>query len=646
MPSSPAVVLFASALLESGAAVVDHLRCGVLALAVMTAAVTAVEPSAGHAEIVHALCLAAEEGRYDGEAVRQLAQSGLLGSLAALTVLDAEHPRRRTMVHDALAWAGRCRGWHPEMLRRYDPGAHAVFHGEGRQEQERVATCLDWAEWPQATPAVLVRAAPLPTLAWLEDQKGRAQPELGRLRLVLDEWASWIRIGRERQYVDELCQRIAALARSPAIVADEPTFIRVLRSAGDAGAVAATEPLIEALDHASAAVRAEALAALAKLPGQRAMAAVIGRSALESDPEVVTRLAERLAVWADSSEAGAAALSLLESDDPRVRHAAVAAAVSAGWPQRAEIITRAMADTDGAVVGAALQAIALDAEGIPADPVLDLAADYAQALPELVDALGALRDPRASLLLVSWLRKEVNGAVQVKLVLALRSIGDVIARKAIASLLDTSTDPVVVEHALAAIDDLAIEDAVPRLLALGDDRTAPDGVRLHAIRALGRFGRPDTQAALLRLQAHALESFVAEGDTPGFAEQDLLDAVAIEIAIARLRHGDAEAGAELQRLWTGGIAASRFFMLQALAETGVEHPVIRHGLASADFAVLLAALRCVRVIGPERYREDLLRLQGMPLLQSIDASIDSDRLVTILAAALEASVATPSGDQP
>lgn len=611
------------------------LACGPLAL-------VAVET--GPAGAVSRLVDADAVNRFDAQAVQDLAAGGVATAMQGVPSLAEERPRLRSMVLAAVAAAARCRGWDPELLRCYDPAGHRMFYGEDRPRQELLRASLAWREWPPELPEALVHAAPLPTLAWLDAQGSGPTASTEQVRRIVEAWGGWIRLGRERQHLPEVRRRFAALFSGPLSAQDPKLRAALARALGDAAAQEALPALAAALADPVAAVRAESAAALGKLGGESALRAIVGRLVLEPEAPVAARMAETLGRWPDPA-AGDAALAVLRAGSaPTVRRAAVLAAGSARWAVRAEIIHLGLLDADGMVVGAALRAVAEYPAGIAPDAVLDLAADHQRAQPELVDALGALRDPRASLLLAAWLRREDNAAVQVALIRALRSIGDGIAGRAIAGMLDASVDALVVEHVLDAIDGLALAAAVPRLVALADDRTAPPGVRLGAIRALGRFDAPDARACLARLATGAAAAFApVAGQEDGVMAAELIDRARIETAVARFRRGETGASAAVQAAWNGGNASARHALLAALAVTSTSHPVLREGLRSREPAVLTIALRCARAVGAGPYRDDLLAVQRRALLRGLDAGVDGGVFAAALADALRAADPTAGG---
>ena len=585
---------------------------------------------------------AADVGQSAPELPEQAAELGAAVALACLDFLDDAHPLRRKPLHAVIAAATVGRAWPAEILRHYDPAAWRLFYRtEGRRDQERLAACLKWSVWEPATPEVLVRAAPVPALAWFEQQARADQPEFDHLLALWKTWGLWVRSGRELQHLDALGNAIAKLATNPAILRHAAARAALAKFAGECEAVVAVPFLRASLGTGETVeVRGNAAIALGRCGGAEALAALTRYAAVETDAAVLVKLAAALETWPEDAAAGAALLALFERvPEAAVRRSVLFAAIPGRWPQRSALVLRALREDAGGVAGVALLATAARAEPAAREAVLAFAAAARTAQPNLIDALGALREPRAGEILSRWALAERNVSLQLKLVQALRAVGGADARATLVKLLQTGTDGLVVEHIILALEELAAADAVPMLLTLAGDRTAPVGVRLQAIRALGVFPRPEVRELLARLATRVEAEFgVAEEGASRGAREDRIEQSRVYLAIARLRLGVPEASVEIGRTFARGTAGVQFIILQLLGALKQDHAVIRDGLKSGDFAVLLAAVTAARRTNPVSYRKELERLAAGPFIRALGQSgVDALNFEDLLGDALEAA---------
>ena len=585
---------------------------------------------------------AADAGQSAPELPEQAAELGVAAALACLEMLDDEHPSRRKPLHAVIAAASVGRAWPAEILRHYDPAAWRLFYQpEGRREQERLAACLQWKTWEPATPEVLVRAAPVPALAWLEQQARAAEPEFDHLLALWKSWGLWVRSGRELQHLDALGHAIAKLSTNPALLRHAAARAALAKLAGECEAVAALPFLSASLGAGETAeIRGNAAIALGRCAGPDALAALTRYAAVETDAAVLVKLAAALETWPEDASAGAALLALFERvREPAVRRSVLFAAIPGRWPQRSALVLRALREDAGGVAGVALLATAARPEPAARESVLAFAAAARTAQPNLIDALGALGDPRAGEILSRWALAERNASLQLKLAQALRATGGADARATLVKLLQTGTDGLVVEHIILALEELAVADAVPMLLTLAGDRTAPVGVRLQAIRALGVFPRPEVRDLLARLttQVEAEFGIVEEGASRG-AREDRIEQARVYLAIAQLRLGVPEAAVVIGGLFARGTAGVQFITLQLLGALKQDHAVIRAGLNAGDFAVLLAAVTAARRTNPASYRAELERLAAGLFIRALSQSgVDALNFEDLLGDALEAA---------
>lgn len=592
------------------------------------------------------LARAADEGRYDGKLVQEAGDAGLAAAFACVETLDDAHPQRRRMVHEVLAAAGRERGWNRELLRLYDPRGYELTQPDsGLAFQERVARCLTWETWEPATPDALVRTAPLPTLGWLDRQAKTEAPQAARVAAIARALGVWVRTGRELQYAPSLRAATATLLVSKALMHQPDAAKAIVRLAGEAGATEAVERLADLLKSDDRpALRAEVAAALGRIGGEPARVALIARLPLEDDPATQDKLAAALEHWPTDPGTGEALLALFKrSRDAGVRRSALFAAIEGRWPARPTLLHAGLDDEDGSVMGIALQALAAQPEPTLRDAVLTLAPAFKQPPATLVDALGAYADARASPLLAGWLERETNVPMMVKLVRALGSVGDAVARKALLRCLESQIQPLVAEHTVEALERSNAAEALPAILALARDESAPINVRLQAVQALGRFDTPASKACLNDLASRVAEAFAkpAAGESPGAKrDADRIDEARVFLALSRLRLNEPGAGAEFQRLFDQGTATSRFYALRFLAITRTHHPAIRDGLKSNDFATLLAAVLATKATRPAELRAELLHLKARPLLQAMgESGVDTVSFLRLLDEAIAAAEA-------
>ena len=585
---------------------------------------------------------AADSGQSVPELPEQAAELGVAAALACLEFLDDAHPLRRKPLHAVIAAATVGRAWPAEILRHYDPAAWRLFyHAEGRREQERLAACLQWKAWEPATTEVLVRAAPVPALAWLEQQARADEPAFDQLLALWKTWGLWVRSGRELQHQDALGNAIAKLSTNSAVLHHAAARAALAKFAGECEAVAAVPFLSASLRSGETAeIRGNAAIALGRCGGAEALAALTRHAVSEADATVLVKVAAALETWPEDATAGAALLALFERvPDAAVRRSVLFAAIPGRWPQWSALVLRALREDAGGVAGVALLATAARAEPAAREAVLAFAAAARTAQPNLIDALGALREPRAGEILSRWALAERNVSLQLKLVQALRAAGGADARAALVKLLQTGTDGLVVEHSILALEELAVADAVPTLLALAADRTAPVGVRWQAIRALGIFPRLEVRDLLARLatQVEAEFGVTEEGASRG-AREDRIEQARVYLAIARLRLGESTAADEIGRTFARGTASVQFITLQLLGALKLDHAVIRDGLNSGDFAVLLAAVTAARRTQPVSYRAELERLAAGPFIRALGHSgVDALNFEDLLGDALEAA---------
>lgn len=578
-------------------------------------------------EQVDALVERVNRGESPGALAHEAGALGMEAALAAAEHLDPAWPARCEALYELIAVAGRSRRMHPELLRLYDPAAWRTFHTEaGRADQKQLGAGLAWPDWPKALAAAAVRAAPEAALDWLLRQAVSAHPEFAHLREVLREWGWWVRVGHERRYAAALDEAASALAASVPVVRDAPTRGALLKFIGDVRASGALPFVRGSLQIESAEVRGEACAALGRLAGGEALETLQAEAREETDPDVLEKLALALQGWPRNAAAGGTLLHLFDrAGDAQVRRAVLYAAAGASWPQRADLIRRAFAAPDEGVLGVALEALVRQPAPELSESLLSLPDAYEAAPPGLVDALGVLGDARAIPHLLRWLARERNAAVRLKLAFALERIGGHDACQAIVRLLAAETDPLAAEHLAGLAGRAAMVEAIPHLMGLAEDATAPLAVRLQAIASFGRFDDPRVREALARL-SRQLHGHGDDRGAPGASSMpaEVRERMRVFVAMARLRLGEPGAEAEVQHLFDTGTPGAHLDVLLLLEAARRDHPVILQGLDSVDFIVLLAAVRAAGAADPKKYAGRLRAIRESPFVASMLASgIDS-----------------------
>lgn len=574
-------------------------------------------------ELVEQLVQKADAGEAAAGLAQQAGERGMEAALEAAAALDRGKPRRCKVLYETIAVAGRARRSHEELLKLYDPAAYRVFYSkEGLADQKKIASGLSWPQWPDYLPEAVVRAAPVPALEWLGRQSASPAPPLEQLQAILRQWGWWVRTGNERQHHQALARLAGSLASNPALRGTPSARAAFLRFLSDTACKEALDFVVESLEETSAEVRGEACRTLGRIGGAAALDALLRLAARESDTHVLEKLTVALEAWQDSPEVGDSMLALFQrTDRDEVRRAILYTAAQARWPQRAELILRAFDSPGAGVPGVALDALAQRAipESLP--KTLALLESLEQPQPQLVDALGALGDPRAVPHLVRWLERETHAPLRLKIAWALENTPGEEAHQAILELLAREKNPLTAEHVVAIAGRLRLPAAVPLLISLAEDTTAPFSVRIQAIAALGQFDLPQVRERLNGLGQQPEKHF-AEEATPESAdlEGQRVELARLFVALARLRLGEPEAAAELQRLYERAGPAVKLHALLQLAEARRDHPIIAQGLDSADFVVLLAAVRAAGAASPRQYHRQLVAMQRAPFLSALLSS--------------------------
>ncbi len=585
---------------------------------------------------------------------QQLMARGMSVAVIAATHLNEMKQDKSTELLRLISQLARSRRTQPELLRLYDPIAYLTFYGpDARAKQQQFAVPLMWRKWPSQTVYTMVRVAPLPLLAYLQTQADAKMPDSDHLEEVFREWGWWVRTGNEIQHVKELNEIIPRLFKNATITTDEKLLAALVRFTGEAHATAAVPLLLPCLSHNSETVRAGTAAALLRilrvLPAADRSAvrdAVVDRLNNETGTEAQTALAATAEILGAEESVGDALLDLSSrAKSPAVRRAILFSAAHAQWSKRDKLILAGLADPDPGTIAVALQAVAAHPTPAALPSVLELLDSIKSAQSPLIDAAGALADPRAVPTLKRWLA-DTNPAIRLKIALALEKIAaaESAAKKSstaatlLLSELNHEASSMVVPHLIAAAARLRLPDAEPTLIALAVDSTAPLVVRTQAVWALGKFDSPAVRKTLQDLQDDTKKYF-GDAFDPALpaGSPERIEQARLFVALSRMQLGVPGAKQEAEAICRRGNPTTQLTMLMVLAELQLDHPAVRQGLNSSEFAILLAAIKAAEAIDPQKYYADLLALQRAPFIAPLGASgLNTMGLNAILQSAIDA----------
>jgi len=406
--------------------------------------------------------------------------------------------------------------------------------------------------------------------------------------------------GNERQFGEDVRRVVFKCTRSTAIAADPESRIALLELIGAARADSTIEFVKQSVASDDEEVQVAACGTLGRLGGPTALKILASTIDGESSP-VQVAIAQALRHYSDNVDAGQLAVKLFEiCDNANVRREILLSAQDARWPQTAVLIDEAIDFPDDGVLGAAFGAVR---EGLPEelrDEIVELAIGADKAFPPLIDALGEAGDERAVPKLERWLASEQNAAVRIKLVLALEKIGGDEASRVIANVIANEADVSVMQQALRAAGELDLAVSVPVMIELSRDTTAPADVRSEAIWALGSMSPPSAVQALDEISANPGRLFDAADADPAD-----LKMARLYVELARMRAGRANAAEFVEEFYRKGTPSNRLTILVALGYLGIDHPLIEEGLRSADFPVVLGAVRAAHDVAPRKYAATL-----------------------------------------
>ena len=580
--------------------------------------------------------------------VKDASDLGIPAALAGAEFLAENKPARAQLLCEVMVPAGNTRRSDRELLRLYNPDAYRLFYTpEGIANQQKFAPPLAWKTWPGSFPDAVVGIAPVPLLAWLNAQAAAPKPALEKIARLSRSLGWWLRAQGERQHADAFRAAIVALSANAVLTADPTTAAALLRLIADSGATAATPFVIQQLGSPKLEVRSAAVDVLGRLAAHdaptrtAALDAFVKLTATEADASVQNRLATIAESWSDEPKIGDALLALYQrTTDTEVRRSILFTVSKATWPQRAAIIKAAFAAPGGGVVAVALDALA--AKPIPelSDAVFELVHDNADANPQLIDAAGAYGEARFAPTLLKWLKAEKNVAVQAKLLLALEKIPGEAVSQALADQLGQTADPYLATTLCHIASRRDLPAAVPMLVGLAEDTTAPMPIRAQAIWALGRYTLPAARDSLTRLRTEPAKFFKTVEGAPLVPET--LEQVRLYLALAALRQNDPAAEAEVTQRFNEGTPGTQLATLLALAELRRDDPLIATGLNSADYAVFQGAVQAAALANPAGYHDRLAALEKTPWISALLSSgLDLAKLPIAFNYALRNPGATP-----
>ena len=596
------------------------------------------------------------EGRESEPYLSAALDRGMIVALAVAEKLDEKKQAQSNELLHMMAHVGRARRSQPELLRLYDPAAYRTFYSAEREQiQTKLGAALQWETWPHYEVIALVRTAPLPTLAYLRKQAASEHPNQDHVRQILREWSWWVRTGYERQHLAELHAAIGTLAKNSAVTGDAETAVELVRAIGDTGDADSTATLIEALAHREESVRTAAANTMLRLVSaandQEAgalRAALVERLAKETSPAVLAALAEGAEAFGTDSDVGQALQTVFaRTSSAAVKRSILFTAGQASWPQREALVLAALRDEDAGTVAAALQAVSARpiAKAAPTVILLLDAAKSPQAV--LIDAAGAVADPRATRELVEWVSDE-NPVIRLKVDLALGRIAELeLAKdsakevsprsaKVLLDQLSRETSQLVVPQLIAIVARLHLAEAEKTLISLSMDTTAPLVVRTQAVWALGKFDTAEVRKTLQELHDNTAKYFADPREvTLAAGSPERLEQARLFIATSRMQLGMAGARDDADRVYREGTPTTQLTLLMLLSELKLDHPAIEQGLHSTEFAILLAAIKAAGTVDPVKYHPALEALAHDRWIQAVaDSGLDTLNFKATLQAAL------------
>lgn len=572
---------------------------------------------------------------------KEASDFGVVSAVAGAEFLAENKPARAQVLYEVMTPAGNARRSHAELLRLYQPEAFRLFYTpEGIADQRKIGVALAWKKWPSSLPEAAVGIAPVPLIEWLNTQAKAPKPALDKLASLTRPLGWWLRTHSERQYEKEFRDAIAALSTNPVIVADPASCVALLTLIADARAGGSVDFAAKQCESASPEVRAAAVGTLGRLVsddasnGAKALDVLVRLAATEQDVTVLTRLATASESWVAEPKIGQAMLDVYRrTTDTNLRRAILYSVGKTKWPQRGAIIKAALDQPGGGVVAVALDALAIQPVPELADAVFEMVSGNDEAQPQLIDVAGAYGEERYAPTLLRWLKTEKNIGVQLKLVRALEKTPGAAVSQALADQLGQTADPFLASQLCRVASHRDLPAAVPVLIALAEDATAPMVVRGQAVWALGRYTLPAARESLAKLRREP-ETFFKTPEGAALVPENLAQ-VRLYLALAALRQGDTAAEAEVRQCFTEGTPAVQLACMMAFAEIRRDDPLIAVGLTSTDFAALQSAVQAAALANPAAYHDRLAAMEKSPWIAAlISSGLDVAPLRTGLAYAL------------
>jgi len=567
-------------------------------------------------ELLDEIVNRADAGEWTGKLIYAASRRGMQAARESALRFDPTNRPRSLKLVEIIANVGRCRRLPAEVLRLYDPVAFEFFYGDlaKRRQAESFAPILAWEQWSELVPEAMVRAAPLLASDWLTGQAVAEKPRQADVAALLTAWSRWISMRNERLALDPLLHgALKALLGREELMQGGQSTVAILGCVGHAGLEEAVPVLARELAVGRTDVRSAAYLALGHMATPAALAVIVQNAGGEKDAAVACDIAVALQEYPASEEAGALALEMFRRwDDPAVRRDLLLSLHETEWPQRSQMILAATQSPAEGVLGVALDAVRPGLDPETREALLKYSTE--DPWPMLVDAFGELGDEAAVAPLLRWLVSARNEAIRIKIIVALEKIGGEAAVDAISGLVKTESDADVVLHVLRAAARLDVESAVPTIVDLTFDHTAPPDIRAEAIWALGSLGGRDGRAALDRLSKNPELLF----ESPDEAVAGDLEMARLYVELARHKLGADGAVDALEKLYRDATPANRLIVLVAFGYLGARHPLIATAMESEDFPVVLGAVRSAYELGG--YHDELLAMRREPFVDALLAT--------------------------
>ena len=597
------------------------------------AGVSAFDDPASTANLVRRLAERVDQGSYSPSELREAAERGGHAVQVAADLLDESKPERSAVLSQLIARASRNRNAHEELLKLYDPVAHEVFYTEkGMATERKIGAVLKWKEWPPLFQAVAIRACPRFTRDWiLQRASDSSEQSVSRVASLIEEWSRWISFGNERQHRGAFLAMLVSMAEGEAMKASIRLSTSILAGIEHAhgfspccgssgwlerrtrkvpeelrGKSAETCPLLgivrTALSDGSPLVRAQACRAIASFSvtfPNEAMEFLLKQLEVEKDDIVLARIASSLASFPKDQRAGKAALELFrDNESVIVRREILYALAKSKWQVRDALILNAFRFPDSGVAGVAMSAVTSEVGPEVRERLVSISKGFKDTSPDLIDALGRLGDPRSLPYLSRCLAEEKRAVLRSKVAMALEKMKGGDTDKLIEDHFIRESSRDVRLQLIRLASRRRMMEVVPTLLDLAADHEADDDFRAEAIWGLGNFPGKEVESFLLNL-----------------SKSKGLPALYSILALTKL--GNPYASPALEHLFFSGSPTEKMIILALLGEARKDHPVLRHGLSSSEFSVLLGAAKAACQIATESHRRSLAKVSENPFVVAL-----------------------------